>query len=311
MSTERSRMKPPSGYELWVDSGVWGRKLIDIKLLKVWQHFGDIFKRKTIYNNIPQLINGWMLKYNMAAQSGVTALCVLGFCLWESWKARCRSKFDDIPMNAANIIKEVSTQVQLKILGFSPTINPSKWDTVVLDRLRVPIKSTNTKIGKWLSWNRPNSDVYKLNVDGSFKDSLGTFGGIIRDCEGNLIFSFWGKSEDNDAAETEIDAINRGIDCCIRKGLNNVTIETDSTMAIRAFQGKINNPMLIYRTRRHRGLYPDINLIYREQNATADKLAKWARNHGDGETEKYHELPSEIRLQIYHDKTGIPKYRRP
>ncbi|KAL3641435.1 hypothetical protein CASFOL_016403 [Castilleja foliolosa] len=179
-----------------------------------------------------------------------------------------------------------------------------------LEGLRVPIKRAITKISKWISWSKPHRDEYKLNVDGSFKDNVGTVGGIIRDWNGTPIFSYWGKSTASDAAETEIDAINRGIDYCIKKGLSTVTIESDSTAAIRAFQGKINNPLLIYRARRHRNIYPQINLIYREQNATADMLAKLARKRIEGETHRYHELPTDIRQQIFLDKNGIPKYRK-
>ncbi|KAL3626818.1 hypothetical protein CASFOL_029390 [Castilleja foliolosa] len=200
--------------------------------------------------------------------------------------------------------------LQLINLGLNPKKPATKWDRNILDSLRIPIKSAHIKAGCWLTWKKPDKGNYKLNIDGSFKNNMGTAGGIVRDDEGNPVTFFWGKVTADDPESTEVEAINMGIDQCNKLGIHVTEIETDSTMAIRAFQGKINNPNLTYRSRRNSINSRKIYLVRREQNAVADALAKFARNNEECASNNFQVLPSEIKRLIFHDRIGLQVYRK-
>lgn len=120
----------------------------------------------------------------------------------------------------------------------------------------------------------------KLNTDGCARGDPdeGGFGGLIRDEVGTWLCSFFGKLETCYSLEAEMWSIYKGLTIVLKKGLAEVVIETDSTIA----QEMITNgppPNCPYRAivedARHllQQCNCSIHHIVREANQCADKLA--------------------------------------
>lgn len=54
----------------------------------------------------------------------------------------------------------------------------------------VQAKCVKLKRGVWCKWIRPSSGRYKLNIDGSARNSIITSGGVVRDDMGNIVALF-------------------------------------------------------------------------------------------------------------------------
>ncbi|KAL3646994.1 hypothetical protein CASFOL_009166 [Castilleja foliolosa] len=213
-------------------------------------------------------------------------------------------------MNAHIIIKKVNKQLQIINTFANPKISITKWEDSVLGKLHIHKKQVKFRRGTWISWKNPPSGENKLNVDGGYKNGVGYVGGILRCEDGTPILAFWRKVQVEDAEEAEIEAINRGIDNCNAIGISNFTIETDSSAWLRAFNGKVNSSRKIYKTRKYSQFATKITQIYREGNQAADLLAKMARSSPDAVVLNYSNLPNKVKLRIYHDRIGMPTYRK-
>ncbi|KAL3652391.1 hypothetical protein CASFOL_002072 [Castilleja foliolosa] len=134
--------------------------------------------------------------------------------------------------------------------------------------------------------------------------------GILRDSEGIPLLWFWAKVATTTSDETEVEAIVKGIELCKQYGHNNFEIETDSVYAIRAFQGKVYEPNLVYKTRKYKNYRHRILHVLRQQNLAADILAKNGRNQQDLVSVNYHTLPKQIKLQIFLDRVGLGNFRK-
>lgn len=53
-------------------------------------------------------------------------------------------------------------------------------------------------------WSPPLSGYLKLNVYGSFKDGRGSFGGILRDNDGNWVWGFSSKCSNSNPLNAEL-----------------------------------------------------------------------------------------------------------
>ncbi|KAL3636475.1 hypothetical protein CASFOL_021022 [Castilleja foliolosa] len=81
-------------------------------------------------------------------------------------------------------------------------------------------------------------------------------------------------------------------------------------VVVNAIGGKCIDPHLTYIARKIRKRLKTITHVNREQNLTADLLAKTAHSSDDVEIGSYRSMPREIKLQIFMDKIGIANYRK-
>ena len=83
-------------------------------------------------------------------------------------------------------------------------------------------------------WEKPPPGYLKLNVDGSFRDNQGTYGGVLRDEAGAWIWGFFGRCDDDNysALQAELMAIKVGLQALKERGLIRVMVETDSSQAV-------------------------------------------------------------------------------
>lgn len=72
----------------------------------------------------------------------------------------------------------------------------------------------------------------KLNINGGFRDSQGTYGGVFRDEKGQWLWGFTGKSTATNPLYAELLAIKKRIQALLAKGSHQVIVETDSSQTI-------------------------------------------------------------------------------
>ena len=77
----------------------------------------------------------------------------------------------------------------------------------------------------------------KLNVDCSFRDRQGTYGGLLKDDKGSWIWGFMGKSNTSDPLHAKLQALRIGLQALVDKGCNRVLVETDSSQALHLING--------------------------------------------------------------------------
>lgn len=62
--------------------------------------------------------------------------------------------------------------------------------------------------------------------------------------------------------------------------------------------------------RRRIGDFKGIKLVYREENAVADGLARWAYSvNTETVLHSYSEIPTGVQKLIFFDRIGLPSYR--
>ncbi|XP_058189471.1 uncharacterized protein LOC131307071 [Rhododendron vialii] len=121
----------------------------------------------------------------------------------------------------------------------------------------------------------------KLNTDGCFYESTNTAGfrGVIRDSSGNWILGYYGKATCTSSLEVEIWAIYRGLTIILEKGMSNVTIEFDSSVAVGFYNEgpPVDHPHRhVVEEARRIAAWTNSSVvhIYRQANQTADCLAR-------------------------------------
>ena len=135
-----------------------------------------------------------------------------------------------------------------------------------------------------VSWNKPTVGTYKLNTDGSTIHNTGQTGGggILRDHQGNLIYAFSIPFGFGTNKFAEIQVALYGISWCVQHGYKNIILEVDSELLSKW----INNIICIpWRCQQeieqiqelsNKMEYFQCQHIYREDNGTADMLAKYS-----------------------------------
>jgi ribonuclease HI len=86
-------------------------------------------------------------------------------------------------------------------------------------------------------WCRPPNGVVKLNCDGAFSQSSrsGGWGFILRDHEGNVIGSGFGKlAKVLEPAHTEIIACLQAVQSAADLGIQNIILESDAAAVVNA-----------------------------------------------------------------------------
>ncbi|KAL2512464.1 Uncharacterized protein Adt_18064 [Abeliophyllum distichum] len=123
----------------------------------------------------------------------------------------------------------------------------------------------------------PPVGSYKINTDGYVKDGFASRGRIIRDSSGQCVRAFFSSYGECSILEVELSAILDGIILAQRIVLSDLSIESDSTLAIHSIT-RDGRPWSIHATLRYiRHIFAfdrdTISHIYRECNQVAELLA--------------------------------------
>ncbi|XP_043697031.1 uncharacterized protein LOC122647780 [Telopea speciosissima] len=129
------------------------------------------------------------------------------------------------------------------------------------------------------SWFLPPNNLWSLHCDGSLSDGRAAFGGVIRNAIGQPVAAFANQGLELCILSMELVAIHRGISLCIERGILDVSIRSDSKLAIDTISGKVVGPWKVQPLKsRILALANDLRMkefthVWREQNRPADFMA--------------------------------------
>ncbi|XP_015886030.3 uncharacterized protein LOC107421324 [Ziziphus jujuba] len=133
---------------------------------------------------------------------------------------------------------------------------------------------------RFCRWRKPDPGWKKLNTDGSLDRENASFGGLLRDFEGEPLCAFVSKAPRDDIFSIELGAIWRGLVLALGLGIKYIWVESDSMSAVKT----INNEQSynqkadtclnkIWELLKNFDDY-EITHSWRETNRAADYLAK-------------------------------------
>ncbi|KAL0903997.1 hypothetical protein M5K25_026065 [Dendrobium thyrsiflorum] len=202
---------------------------------KVWMYFDNIFNVNYYYANIPikELLELWFIPTRGHIINLVSSLII-----WYIWMARNNSIYNNIGMNADNIIRNITNKVfkifsvkLLKDKNFKGYCHIAKVFGINLT------SNSNTFSPRIVCWITPVNFV-KLNTDGLVKDNGWGCGGIIRDFHGNLIMFYGTPLEKCFVILAELSAILHGLKLCSTLDLVNIWIEVDAMYMLYCLKDK-------------------------------------------------------------------------
>lgn len=217
--------------------------------------------------------------------------------IWQLWKERNRKVFDNIDPSWQNTLVLIHNYVNEIKQAFLMSL------------------SSQTSVPILIKWLPPPTGKIKLNTDGSARGDPGEggFGGVFRDETGIWLSGYFGKLDSCSSLEVEMWGLYRGLTIVLEKGLHEVIIEIDSSLAENLLiEGPLQNCSFcsIVEDSRHliRRCNCTIHSIRREGNKCADVLAKMGSNQMD-QLVVMEEPPTEVRSQLVADMIGTA-YRR-
>lgn len=165
-------------------------------------------------------------------------------------------------------------------------------------------------------WQPPGKDWIALNIDASFKKPGKVGGGIVaRDYRGNWIAGAMIRCFAHNAIEAKCRIITRAISWAWNKGWRKVMFSTDLDSMVNWIAGSevpsgyLKGMVHTCREMLRMNWETLLKHTYREQNETADRLAKLAHTVGHI-WEEFEEPPDNICSALQRDKSGVPRLRR-
>lgn len=211
---------------------------------EVWSCFAHILGIPSSYRSVLQALHIWMAWASSSSQHCLCRMAFSAYIFWEICVSCCSATYGDSVMSAREICWNVIHRVRMLNLVIKPT-----WASTAVQTstFKSNWQATRMKRGLWCKWDRPRPGQFKLNVDVLARDSNTTWGGIIRNHQGELMVgfpSFYGPGINNYA---EFLALKEGLLLCKTLHLSPVLIESDSMLIVSAFflrSAKVDNSSL-------------------------------------------------------------------
>ncbi|XP_011621706.1 uncharacterized protein LOC105420280 [Amborella trichopoda] len=168
-----------------------------------------------------------------------------GVILWEIWRERNRIMFEGISLLVGKVLEKILHSIWLYLFVTSCGHNISEVDVLhnLLNLFHLGFQKCRPK-GRWIV---PPLGVYKPNFDGSslgnpglagFGTGLAGFGMVLRDCMGNVIFSYAGPLGVRTANYAEIFALLFSLHSFVERNLGtSYFIEGDTLNVVKWCKG--------------------------------------------------------------------------
>ncbi|XP_060183144.1 uncharacterized protein LOC132613108 [Lycium barbarum] len=282
----------------------------------IWKAMGASLGIQHHHIPIRGLLNYW---WNRKAKNKVHKLILQAtpiMVCWEIWKAWTAYKYGD--NNKFQLYRMVTKCIwNMKAViqdAFPSVVIDESWISICnyVKRLSPIIRSVTIK------WNKPQTNMTKLNTDGSHFKSTSKAGieGVVRNEHGDLIATFSFLVQCNSSNQVKVLAIRTGVEWCIQNGVLNLHVELDSMVIANMLINKDTDNLKLKHIVRSttnllNGTKHCISHCFREVNKCADFLAKLAATSGNRTF--YHslrELPREVKGLLQLDKGQVPTFRR-
>lgn len=140
---------------------------------------------------------------------------------------------------------------------------------------------------RWYSWKRPEFGWTKLNTDGSIDRENASFGGLLRDHNGDPICAYVSKSNQNNVFLVELWAVWRGLILASGLSIKTIWVESDSMSVVKTINreqpycsrvGSCLNQiwLLLKKFEKYR-----VSHTWRETNKAADYLSRMDLSESD------------------------------
>ncbi|XP_043697398.1 uncharacterized protein LOC122648214 [Telopea speciosissima] len=231
----------------------------------------------------------------------------LAFCatVHYIWWERNRRLFENKVRTHDQIVEAIRLDVSIKCAAFSISVIQNPRNQFLADKwgLRVDWKTITQKT---CAWFRPPANMTVLHCDGSLTVDRASYGGIICDATGAAIMAFVGNGDNNSVLSMELYAILRGVSFCVQNSQLQVSIRSDSKLAVDILNGVVSCPWNMQTLRDrissifHHLQRKEIKHVWREINQPADFIA--SMDTGDGEVIIYPpDFPPELVELIKND----------
>ncbi|XP_058099677.1 uncharacterized protein LOC131244026 [Magnolia sinica] len=268
----------------------------------VWDFFGvqariSIMQATTVEARIRQ----WRRACADSRGMLVSKLLTLTFILWELWKSRNGTFYDEKAITIQSVIAKVSWW-----------LNTTR--TVDIKRRYVQLHPPQQSV---VLWQKPPVGWVKVNVDGSSRGNPGFAGGggICRNDKGEFIFGFaFGYSVILNIGAV-VCAAHDGLLLCLEKGFSKIVVESDSDLVIKVFNKGANIGWQWNGWRVKTNSLRDLTLVefkhvFKEGNASADALTcKGSVSRAHFFTSSRADLPQQVRGLLFLDKVGLGAIR--
>ncbi|KAF5187308.1 Ribonuclease h domain [Thalictrum thalictroides] len=131
----------------------------------------------------------------------------------------------------------------------------------------------------YYTWTRPDTGIVKLNCDGAVNEKGNGFGGIMRDCMGEVSVAYMGRDTTASVFQQELNAVHRCLQLAAMEGISKIEVASDSLRVVKAinkleappwqFQNQLREVWEIAESMEHFRVYH----VSRETNRAADQLA--------------------------------------
>lgn len=165
-----------------------------------------------IADSVDNLMSNWFGNAHFKHQVSILrAVAVVCLC-WELWKARNRVMFEEVSVSGLShsVILHTTTWLQDINKLIVPSSNLSFLDIISLSCIAITPKTFHGPKPLWIKWQPPDTQGFKLNVDGSAIDLNSAVGGCIRDSAGGILLAFSCNFGQGNNMEAEAKALRKG-----------------------------------------------------------------------------------------------------
>jgi len=275
---------------------------------KIWCWFASVIGSPLQFQSISVIWSicdkGWSPQCKIVIQATIVNI------ISSIWYSRNQSRFHNKVPYWQVAINNIIYVVKLSGNNTNKLSNSSIRDFTILEKFNVDIHPPKPAYIK-IIWCPPIAGWINCNTDGASTATSSSCGGIFRNSNGNFL-CFAENLGGGSAFLAEISAIMRAVEIASQRGWRNIWIESDSALAVMAFN-KISMIPCNLRNRwiNCRVLLTDMNFvathIYREGNKFADKLA--AKGLEIQGVTIWMDMPDCINCMLVHDRLGMPNFR--
>jgi len=216
----------------------------------------------------------WSLFLNTMKQWDYRRIQRISFLLWSIWK----TKNEVIFLN--EIFKPMQCIIKAKRLS-------AKWrirSCLSVDDYFKGLSPTPSKTRHFIQWQSPNPNWIKINLDGSFQNTLAAGGFIIWDWRGKVLRIGASNYGNTSILVAEGRALRDGVQPAIAVGHGRLHIEGDILVVIEALKGTSATPWQLKHIIQDVQEMPNqvematINHIFREPSMADDWLSKYGHS---------------------------------
>jgi ribonuclease HI len=258
----------------------------------------------------------WKLcELNFAPQCKVVISSALVNLINAIWFARNTARFNNKIFTWQSTISMIIANVSLSGNNTRKTSSNSIRDFILLKHFKVCIHHPSLTVIKEILWTPPLFPWIKCNIDGAAKGNPGLAGcgGVFRNHRADMLCCYAEPLGIASSFLAELHAAISAIEIAFDMHWDNLWIESDSSLVVRAFQNPDHNVTWSLRNRWRNALvlFKQMNgmvsHIFREGNQVADSLANIGCTLSS--PTRWQQAPHFIIGSLEKNKLGLPSFR--